>query len=933
MNPAFENIVFGGKLRPSQYDAMEVARDQIASGERQLHIVAPPGSGKTVMGLYFWAHLVQKPAVVLSPNSAIQSQWAARLKLFGVDGDPEIVSTDPKRPALLTSLTYQSVTLPRRGGEDLDAAAIDAWCEKLVETAQADNLDQARIWLDELAMHNVDYYTERLSGYRKFVRDTMATGGNAMDTLHASSLDTLRRLRDYGAGMLILDECHHLMGHWGRVLAGVEEYLGDPIIVGLTATPPDGQGADEEDWERYNRFFGPVDYQIPVPALVRDGFLSPYRDLAYFVRPESEELAYIANTDQALTSLVDDLCTPREIDEQDQQGIESTGDLLTWLEDVLGTFRLPTGRVDSWRAFEKRDEALALAGRVLLLGRGRPLPAGVEPIAADIEPPEPDSIETLAPILDRYVRHGLRPSPCKNDHKLADEITTRLRTLGVQITETGSRACASPVGRVMAYSRAKAMAIVPILLEEMDALGDDIRAIIVTDYEQTSAVTAEIAHLLDDEAGGAIAAFRALLTNERTDELDPVLVTGSTVLVDDDLSPRFMEEANAWLASNDLEIDLSYEEHAGFNELIGRGGQWCPRVYVQMITDLFQAGVTRCLVGTRGLLGEGWDASRINVLIDLTSVTTTMSVNQLRGRSIRLDHERPDKTANNWDVVCIAPEFRKGLDDYSRFMARHRTLFGVTDDGAIEKGVGHVHPAFTEIKPEGIEEAVGPLNAEMLSRAAARTTARELWAVGTPYHATPIAAAEIGELGGGGEGGFPPFTKSDVPWNDLTLAMMVGRAVLNSLRQVGEITSGGELRGGQLAGRYVRVFIKYASREDRDLFAESVAEVLGPLRDARYIIPRQIDVYDQTWLSRLLPDIFGRFFRKRRRELAMWHAVPTALARNKDRVAVFQREWNLHVSPGQAVFAQRGLGEEIIQQAIADGLAPIRKVHRKEVFL
>ena len=62
---------------------------------------------------------------------------------------------------------------------------------------------------------------------------------------------------------------------------------------------------------------------------------------------------------------------------------------------------------------------------------------------------------------------------------------------------------------------------------------------------------------------------------------------------------------------------------------------------------------------TRALLGEGWDANKINVLLDLTTVTTSMTVNQLRGRSIRLDPQEPDKLADNWDVVCIAPEFAK----------------------------------------------------------------------------------------------------------------------------------------------------------------------------------------------------------------------------------------------------------------------------------
>ena len=67
----------------------------------------------------------------------------------------------------------------------------------------------------------------------------------------------------------------------------------------------------------------------------------------------------------------------------------------------------------------------------------------------------------------------------------------------------------------------------------------------------------------------------------------------------------------------------------------------------------FQEGLTKCLIGTRGLLGEGWDASRINVLIDMTTVTTGMSINQLRGRSIRLDSNWKEKVANNWDIVCM----------------------------------------------------------------------------------------------------------------------------------------------------------------------------------------------------------------------------------------------------------------------------------------
>jgi len=90
-----------------------------------------------VLGLYVWADLVRKPALVLSPNSAIQAQWAARTDLFELDGKDDQISIDPVRPGLLTSLTYQSVTMPKRGGEGLDESAMMLWAEKLVEKGEA----------------------------------------------------------------------------------------------------------------------------------------------------------------------------------------------------------------------------------------------------------------------------------------------------------------------------------------------------------------------------------------------------------------------------------------------------------------------------------------------------------------------------------------------------------------------------------------------------------------------------------------------------------------------------------------------------------------------------------------------------------------------------------------------------------------------------
>ena len=354
--PDFGSIGFNGKLRPSQVAAVSVIEPQLDIHGKHLHIVAPPGSGKTVLGLYVWANLVRKPTLVLSPNSAIQAQWAARTDLFDLDGKEEYVSTDAKKPGLLTSLTYQSITMPKRGGEQLDQVAIELWSESLIAKGETVDEESAIAWIEDLQIKNKKYYDERLSVYRKKVRDDFSKHGNALWTLHESSRKTLERLKKIGIGMIILDECHHLLHHWGRVLTEVREFFDDPIVLGLTATPPDFQHYEEEDAKRYQEFFGDIDYEVPVPALVRDSNLAPYQDLAFFVRPSQNELNYVAQVDEEFQTLLNDL-------HQISDYPNATLPIDKWVFNALDERKSPGGKSEEWNQFVKRNAGFANAGR------------------------------------------------------------------------------------------------------------------------------------------------------------------------------------------------------------------------------------------------------------------------------------------------------------------------------------------------------------------------------------------------------------------------------------------------------------------------------------------------------------------------------------------------------------------------------------------
>ena len=921
--PEFGAIGFNGKLRPSQVAAVSVIEPQLDIQGKHLHIVAPPGSGKTVLGLYVWANLVRKPTLVLSPNSAIQAQWAARTDLFDLDGKEKFISTDPKKPGLLTSLTYQSITMPKRGGNELNEAAIELWIENLIANEEAIDEENALGWIEDLKIKNSDYYEDRISVYRKKVRDEFSKHGNALWTLSESAKNNLQRLKEIGIGMIILDECHHLLHHWGRVLTEVREYFDDPIVLGLTATPPDFQHYQEEDAKRYQEFFGEIDYEVPVPALVRDSNLAPYQDLAFFVRPSQNELNYVAQVDDEFKVLLDELFQEQDYD-------NAVLPLDKWVFNALEERITPGGKKENWDNFSKRNDAFANAGRTFLLNTIGSIPEGVP------YPPEyllnsyQNKLAILRPVLDRYVRYGLRRSESEIDHKKAELVTQRLRMLGTQITETGIRPCASPVGRIMAYASSKTKAISTILSSEMQALGGDIRAVIITDFEKTSATTL-VEGVMDDEAGGAVAAFRQAVQCDNVDLLNPILMTGSTVLVDDDLAAEFLAAANDWINERNLAITLVDEIRGNYHEIVGKGKDWIPRYYSLMITEFFQLGITKCLIGTRGLLGEGWDASRINVLIDLTTVTTSMSINQLRGRSIRLDKQWPEKVANNWDVICLAEEFTNGFSDYERFKKKHKQLYGVCDDGAIEKGVGHVHAAFTEAEPEGVSEGMSLFNEDMLRRSRNRSHVRGLWGIGQPFHANPTSAVEA-KLGGGGAGGFK-FGKEKSQWTDESLVQAVSLSIVNSLIHLGMISRNCRADGGDRGGGWVRLHLEHATQEESALFAACLEEILGPMQKPRYVISRSSKFITDTWLSKIMPEVIAKFFRPVKERLVMYHTVPKVLAASAEKAEIFQRYWNEFVSPSELFYARSKEGKMRVEIIKSSTMVPKNSLHRKEIFL
>lgn len=679
-------------LRPFQDAALAAIRSEAEAGEHRAHVVAPPGAGKTVIGLA-WAVEHGTKTVVLCPTRTIAAQWVARARDFVSDpldprpwasGDAADIETHT-----LVAVTYQSMSVKERG----------------------------------------------------------------TDELHGNVEELFDRFERAGVGLVILDECHHLLAHWAEALlhwrARARE-AGRPFdVLGLTATPPIDAGSAAQ--RRYLEVVGNVSYEIPLPALVRDGLLAPYQDLAWLVQPTPREAAHLASAHARLSTLRERLREPDEL----------LLSLPMWLQHVLDDRAAPTEAGTGWGDWLLEDPDAAISLTRVARSSGVRLPELAWETDEMLEPPELDDwIAALADYANRYLGplqegevHPLGFGEVRREERDAAEvcrsaIRDALRPIGARLTRRGVQRHASALDRLLGLSASKLEALDAILRVEHASLGDDLRAVVVVDFERATRGRSvrELEGVLDPEAGGAVAVLRRLAADAELGDLEPVMLTGRNLICDTDVARVVAAALEAAAMEHGWRVRVRLVPDGPVTRIVGEGSDWNSSRYTLLVTELFERGVTRCIVGTRGLLGEGWDVRSANVLVDLTSVASFVSTNQLRGRCLRLDPARPEKVANLWDVVAIAPAHERGFADWDRFVRKHEHVFGVADDGAIERGVGHVHPSFAHVAPAELAGWMPAVRDEMRGRAADRPATRAAWAIGTPYRNETFVSAELRDV-------------------------------------------------------------------------------------------------------------------------------------------------------------------------------------------
>jgi superfamily II DNA or RNA helicase len=878
---------FRGQWR--DYQARVLADLQGHLDDDRLHVVAAPGSGKTVLGLEVVRRL-GKPTLVLAPTVTIREQWAERLQhQFLPEGGstPDWVSFDLRQPRLFTVATYQLLHAIR-------------WGEALESEEE-----------------------EEKSG----------EGGGAGNTpMSARPADLVAVLREAGVRVVVVDEAHHLRSEWWRTLTEVIEGLDHPTVVALTATPPYDVAPFE--WERYQSLCGPVDAEIPVPELVATGDLCPHQDCVHLTEPSPEDQRTLFEFWRGVQQFFHEIRSdPRLIAAVEQH---------PWLG-------VPQAHVQ-----EILEDTPYFSSIVIFLhGAGRRIPEAL----LDLLGVRGEKIPLFDLRWAEILLAGCLYTDAQNYEAHADllaDLRQRLRRLGALERSRVTLRNPPRLGRLLATSPRKLDSIAEIVRWEAGHLGGALRSVILTDYirgHELPRAPGEERPLLDI---GVVPIFERLRREDRSDIRLGVL-SGALVILPVTAQAAFHAEVKRMgLEGRARMTPLGHDARYGVAEI--QAGE--RHAIVRLVTRLFAGGEITVLVGTKSLLGEGWDAPSINCLVLASFVGSFMLSNQMRGRAIRSDPAQPGKTANIWHLVCVAPGAEPG-DDLATLSRRFRAFVGISADGdRIENGIqrtGIGGPPFAS-------ERIAALNRTMCERALDRAGLREAWRRGLALGVRLVEGVEMEPtalprgwvlsntvtalffqgllIGGhvlasllqgirGAKENFWLYLKIALAIAALAAAPLCLRAlwlflrhgrIESSLKQVGEAllatlvfmrairTKPSELRvvTERAAGGAVFCHLDGGTSYEKSLYLRALQELLDPIHDPRYLLIRG---------SGFAGIPFGRLLKRD------YHAVPERIGRRKEFAEHLTRDWAHRVGPVELVYTRTAEGRRILLHARTHSLA------------
>ena len=743
-------------------------------------------------------------------------------------------------------------------------------------------------------------------------------------------VDIVGLFEEANLGTLCLDECHHLRNEWWKSLEIFRKSFADINVISLTATPPyEGEPAL---WERYVAMCGEIDEEITVPELVKEGSLCPHQDYVYFSFPTKEEEKQLDQFSTQKRTFLKNLSSD------------------SMFCEAVRTSRALDGTISE---DELLNEPKYLSATLIFLRhKGIEFPKQFQQLLGASRLPMFDLawFEILLQGMLFDVPHWYDLS--EEDLK---ELKSELKSLGL-IDRKQVQLCRNKkIDQLLNQSLGKLNAVRDIFKAEYETLGGNLRQLILTDFIRKDFE----AHLGNPKVQysqlGVLPYFEVLRRELVEQQLDvPIAVlTGSIVIIPTGVKSRLEAVFGADKITFQPVGQLDEKDYVKVR-LVGSQHD-----LVRAVTQLFQEGHIHVVIGTKSLLGEGWDAPCVNSLILASFVGSFMLSNQMRGRAIRIWPENPDKTSSVWHLVSINLAEKKlfkkeedeevavGIDspDMELLQRRMKQFLGLHyNENTIESGVERLNLGTIKFTKKDLTK----LNQETIERSRNREELKKRWNESLPLledmevsnevevdktflptvlltdarkiltYAQAVVLTELivylilDFAKGPSQLLYPVGILSLIVLNIVWLRYFLYKSPYKRLELFAEavrkaLLASGHLQTQNCKARVIRgdknsiqtaTYLKGGTLREKELFALALSEFFAPIENQRYILRATSWVNDQT-----------KYF-----------AVPSMFDKRKEDVIAFVANVEKYIGKYEIIYTRNVEGRHILLDARLNAL-------------
>lgn len=514
-----------------------------------------------------------------------------------------------------------------------------------------------------------------------------------------SNIDLFKLIKDNKIKTICLDEAHHLQNEWQKALERFIKALDKDIkIISLTATPP--YDAKTTEWQRYVSVCGEIDEEIFVPELVKQGTLCPHQDYVIFNYPTENEIKSF-----------------KEYKEKSYYIIDVIGKF-DFIENLSKLLNLNYKNM-LMDIYSNAKEYVSLM--ILFNYYGYPTNNKLVRLLTDVNYLPNINLHYAEVAIQFLVDSDLLTNDEKNIvlNLLKENSLYDKNQVCLDLNEKLKRKLISSLGKMESISK--------IVDSEYDALNTELRMLILTDYIKKESLS----KVGTDDSVDNVSVVSIFETIRRKEKIHIAALSGSLVIL-----PNCVIEQ----IKGKYEFTSKALEKTVYSSVSFKGTN---KDKVRIVSELFENGNFNILIGTKSLLGEGWDSPCINSLILASFVGSFMLSNQMRGRAIRINKKNPNKVSNIWHLVTIEPDYifednkinkmnlflsnSKNViqsADYETLVRRFDCFVGPSYDfDSIESGIDRI----SIIKPPYDKSGIKRINEVTLQLSKDRDLIRERW--------------------------------------------------------------------------------------------------------------------------------------------------------------------------------------------------------------